>query len=293
MTYEEQIERLITISKNKPLLPETFVPWAVQPRADELYLPENLTSLYGMKEYDLLTPQQKIELGKHEVVQVMYSYAWSEALFCMFMNRYILSLNTNSIEYRFLLRELIEEFRHQEMFGQAITQLKGEPILPTFIHRILGTQHVKFMPVDIVFLSCLAVEIMADRYGSCIRKDTNVYEVLQKVSELHNIEEARHILFTKKFMATRTAKAGFVKRTMYSYIILLNIYFMRTMYIKREIYDRIGLKDTGRLYKKAYRNYKKNFGEQCLDEIISFVHEINGFNWATRWAWRTFLKAKV
>ena len=94
-------------------------------------------------------------------------------------------------------------------------------------------------------------------------------------------------------MATRTAKAGFIKRTMYSYIILLNIYFMRTMYIKREIYDRIGLKDTKRLYKKAYLNYKKNFGEQCLDEIISFVNEINGFNWATRWAWRTFLKAKV
>jgi hypothetical protein len=71
-----------------------------------------------------------------------------------------------------------------------------------------------------------------------------------EVSELHNIEEARHILFTKKFMATRTAKAGFIKRTMYSYIILLNIYFMRTMYIKREIYDRIGLKDTG-VYTKS------------------------------------------
>ena len=110
------------------------------------------------------------------------------------------------------------------------------------------------------FISCLAVEMMADQYGDRLRKDPNVYPVLQKISELHNIEEARHILFTKKLLQQYTSKAGFIKRSIYSYIILLNICFMRSLYVKKEIFERIGCSDSAALYKKAFRNYKKKFG---------------------------------
>ncbi len=293
MTYLEQIERLIHISKHKPLLPEDFIPWNVPAKHDEAYLPLQLVSLQGLPEYEALTDTQKRELGRHEVVQVMYSYAWSEALFCLFMNRYILTLKTHSVEYRFLLRELIEEFRHQEMFNQAIENLQGDAILPTRIHHFLGLATVRFFPPDVVFISCLAVEMMADLYGDHIRKGSNIFPVLRKVSELHNIEEARHILFTKLFLKKHTAKAGYLKRTVYSYIVLMNIYFMRSLYVKKEIFERIGCADSNAVYKKAFRNYKEKFGANCLDDIKQFVTEFNGFNGATRWAWRYFLKTKV
>ena len=91
MTYEEQIERLISISKNKPLLPENFVPWNTPVLPADHFLPEDLVSVHGLPEYEQLTDQQCRDIGRHEVVQVMFSYAWSEALFCLFMNRYLLS----------------------------------------------------------------------------------------------------------------------------------------------------------------------------------------------------------
>ena len=293
MTYPEQIERLIQISKNKPLLPESFIPWDIPVKAGEQFLPTQLVSLHGLPEYDLLTEQQKLDLGRHEVVQAMYSYAWTEGLFCMFMNRYIFSLKTQSVEYRFLLRELIEEFRHQEMFTKAIEQLNGDALLPSGTHKFLGLSTVRLLPSDVVFMSCLAVEMFADQYGDQLRKDPGIFPMLKKVSELHNIEEARHILFTKMLLKRYTSKAGFIKRCVYSYVILMNIYFMRSLYVKKEIFDRIGCTNSGALYKKAFKNYKKKFGAYCLDDIKSFVSEINGFNWATRWAWRIFLKTKV
>jgi hypothetical protein len=289
----QEVERLIKISKEKPLLPETFVPWGILPTADDEFLPEKLNSLAGLPLYDTMTPAQKTELGRHEAVQVMYSYGWSEALFCLFMNRYILTLQSDNVEYRFLLRELIEEFRHQEMFAQAIAHLNGKPIKPTRLHNMLGQFTVKFMPVDAVFMSCLAVEMIADLYGNHMRKGPRVYPVLQKVAELHNIEEGRHIHFTKGFLKRYTDKAGYVKKSFYSYLILFNVLFMRTLYVKKEIFARIGLENPDAVFKMATQNYKYKFGQECLKTIVQFVDEWGGFNKTTRWAWRFFLKANV
>src|SRR4051812_20096241 len=108
-TYE--IERLIKISLEHPLLPETYVPWKDDPLETDVFLPEKLNSLEGLALYNDLSPLQKLDLGRHEAVQVMFSYGWGEQLFCLFMNRYILDIPPHHAEHRFLLRELIEEYR--------------------------------------------------------------------------------------------------------------------------------------------------------------------------------------
>ncbi|MGZ3778891.1 MAG: diiron oxygenase [Mucilaginibacter sp.] len=288
-----EIERLIRISREKPLMPETYIPWQLEPQPDEIFLPELLTSLFGLEVYDMLTPAQKLELGRHEVVQVIASYAWGECLFCLFMTRHILTLPLNDVRHRFLLRELIEEFRHQEMFGQAIAKLGGEPIGQTGWHKFLGKFSNKYLPADYLFMGSVAVELVTDVYGNYARKSPDMYPVLKKMFDLHNIEEARHILFTKDLLKTYATKAGYIKRTLYSYVILFNILFVRTMYVKKEIFERIDLENPDRVFKIASKNFKKKFSENCLDDIIEFVDSWKGFNGATRWAWRWILGAKV
>src|SRR6188768_1660530 len=194
------VERLIRISKENPLLPEKFIPWDEDIEEGYHYLGKKLISLEGLPIYETLTPDQKLELSRHEVVQSMYAYAWSEGLFCLFMNRYILTLPPDHIEYRFLLRELIEEFRHQEMFSMAITRLNCEPIKQSRVQNFIGLFTAKYFPADTLFMVSLTLELIADMYGEHIRNDENAYRVLQKVSQLHNIEEARHILFTKNLL---------------------------------------------------------------------------------------------
>ena len=289
----QEIERLIRISKERPLMPETYVPWQLEPVDGDIFLPEILTSLQGLEIYDTLTPEQKLELGRHELVQVIASYAWGECLFCLFMTRHILTLPLDDVEHRFLLRELIEEFRHQEMFGQAIAKLGGKPIKQTGIHKFLGEFSNKYLPADYLFMGSVSVELVTDIYGNHARKSPNIYPVLKKMFDLHNIEEARHILFTKSLLKTYAANAGYIKRTLYSYVILGNILFVRTMYVKKEIYERIGLENPDKLFKLAAKNFKQKFAQKCLDDIIEFVNEWKGFNLATRWAWRLLLGAKV
>ncbi len=289
----QEIERLIKISKERPLMPETYIPWHQEPEADDIFLPEMLTSLHGLEIYNTLTATQKLELGRHELVQVIASYAWGECLFCLFMTRHILTLPLDDVEHRFLLRELIEEFRHQEMFGQTINKLGGKPIKQTGLHKFLGHFSNKYLPADYLFMGSVSVELVTDVYGDYARKSPHIYPVLKKMFDLHSIEEARHIIFTKSLLKTYAAKAGYIKRTLYSYVILFNILFVRTMYVKKEIFERIGLENPDQVFKVAAKNFKQKFSEKCLDDIIEFVDSWRGFNKATRWAWRRVLGAKV
>ena len=288
-----EIERLIKISKEYPLMPETYIPWQLEPAADDIFLPEFLTSLHGLEIYQTLTSDQKLELGRQELVQVIASYSWGECLFCLFMTRHILTLAPDNVEHRFLLRELIEEFRHQEMFGQAITKLGGKPVSQSAAHKFLGMFSNKYLPADYLFMGSVSVELVTDVYGNYARTCPDIYPVLKKMFDLHAVEEGRHIVFTKSLLKTYSEKAGYVKRTLYSYVILFNILFLRTMYVKKEIYERMGLENPKQIYKFAAPNFKKKFSETCLTGIIQFVNSWNGFNGATRWAWRWLLAAKV
>jgi hypothetical protein len=289
----KEVERLIKISREHPLMPETYIPWQDEPGPEHIFLPELLTSLQGMAVYDILTPLQKLELGRHELVQVIASYAWGECLFCLFMTRHLITLPADDVEHQFLIRELIEEFRHQEMFAKAIAKLGGKPIKQTRLHKFFGEFSNKYLPADYLFMGSVAVELVTDVYGNYARRSENIYPVLKKMFDLHNIEEGRHILFTKSLLKTYSSKAGYIKRTLYSFIILFNIYFVRTMYIKQEIYERIGLANAGEVYKQASKHYKDKFGSNCLKDIIKFVDNFKGFNSLTRWAWRRLLSAKV
>src|SRR5664279_5015478 len=111
------IERLTRISIEKPLLPETYIPWSNQRTHEEHFLPENFISIKGLPIYSQVTEDQILEIERHEAVQFMYSYAWSEALGVKFLSREIVKLKSGSAETKFMYREIIEETRHQEMFS--------------------------------------------------------------------------------------------------------------------------------------------------------------------------------
>src|SRR6187549_3948348 len=122
-----KVERLIRLSETHPVLPDEFIPWNRKENQEPL-MPEEIVSLYGHPLFDTLTADQKRELGRHELVQVMYSYAWAEGLACIIFNKRLLSIPPDSVEYRYLVKELIEEFRHQDMFARTIRLLNGNKI---------------------------------------------------------------------------------------------------------------------------------------------------------------------
>lgn len=291
--FESVVERMVQISKEKPLLPEAYVPWADEPDSQTLFLPDKIVSLEGHPLWSTLTRDQQSELGRLESVQVMYSYAWSETLACYFFSRHLLTLNPDSIEYRFLIRELIEEYRHQEMFGMAIRKLQREPVLPTRLHKFFGNFTIRFLPPSMVFMSVLSIELMADIYAKHIRKDPKVYSVMRKTAELHHIEERRHIFYTEEWLKKFTMNAGYIKASLFSLLVMLNIYFIRTLYVQKKFFMQLGVANPEKYYRAALKNYNHKFSEFALQATVDFVQSFNGFNTVTRFFWKWILKVKL
>lgn len=287
------IENMIQVSKEKPLLPETFIPWDYEDKGDETYLPDDLISLSGIAEYQLLDEKQKIDLGKKELAQVMLAYGWSETMACAFFNRRLLKLETHDLEYQFLIRELIEEYRHQGMFCDTIKRIDEHPYTASRIHKWVASMTIKFAPDSIMFLSVLAIEQATDVYGDILRKDKNIHPVIRKVSLLHHIEEARHILYGKLWLKRYTENAGLIRRTIYGAVVIMNLYFMRTMYVRKEIFVEMGLKNPADFYKKAKKNLAIKFGKLCLSETKEYLCSFNGWNSFTRLLAKKLLKINL
>jgi hypothetical protein len=287
------LERLTRISIENPLMPETYIPWEKKPTKEERFLPSNFISVKDLPIYESLSYEQLLEIERHEAVQFMYSYAWSEALGVKFLSREVVKLNALSAETKFMYREIIEETRHMEMFTRGIESLNGKPIPPSGQHFFWSKMSCRYLPNSLMFMAMIAGEFVSDAVGRAVQKDKKVYLVLRKIAELHQIEEGRHIYFAKKYLEDYTKNAGYIKRSIYSIIMALHIYFMITMYVKKEIFERAGIADSKKLYKSARKSYRINFSRNCLQPAIDYVKEFNGFNRLTGFFWKWLLNAEI
>lgn len=283
----EKVERLIDLSNTKALIPDQYVPWSDQ-EEDEMFLPEQLISLAGHPHYETLDDKQKRELSRHELAQVVYSYAWAEGVGCLIFNTRLVGLEPVSLEYKYLIKMSIEEYRHQEMFTRLIEKIKGKTFILPFQHLFM-TWYIKNAPQSHRFLSILTVEIMADTYGNLIRRTKEVFRPVRKVSQLHHIEEGRHIYYTAIWLKHYLDNANFLQRSIYSFLVLSNLLLLKSLYVREEIFEHIGVSNPKYYAKIARKNLHNKFNKHCVADIVSFVRKFNGFNFITRPLWKYLL----
>jgi len=293
LTNEEKINRLIFLSKTHPVLPDEFIPWDATIKDNEVYLPKYLICLAGHPLLDTLTREQTNTLAKMEVAQVMATYAWSESMACLFFNQMLLKVTPTSVEGKYLVSMLIEEFRHQYMFAKVIDKLGVKPEPFSRFHRILSSVSLKVLGPDLNYVMILAVEQVTDIYAKHLRKDPSVYSVLRKTSELHHIEEGRHITYQKICLEKFVQQASFLKRTMMGFTYVLTIWFMRSQYLKKAFFIQLELKEPKKYYDAAIKNYKTLFGIYCLSETIEYAKSIRVINFITKPFWNLILKANL
>jgi hypothetical protein len=293
ITDAEKIDRLIHLSLTHPVMPDEFIPWQDEIKYSEIYLPHYLVSLAGTPLMDKLNKEQTTTLAKLEVAQVMATYAWSESMACLFFNKRLMKVTPTSSEGKYLVNMLIEEFRHQYMFAKAIEKLdvKTQPF--SLFHRILSTWSLKILGTASTYVMILAVEQVTDIYAKHLRQDQKVYSVLRKTSELHHIEEGRHIAYQKICLEKYIEQASYLKKSFFGFTYIFTIWFMRSQYIKKSFFKDLGLAEYPKYYKVAVENYRIIFGKYCLNETLDYAKSIGVVNFITKPFWKLILKANL
>jgi hypothetical protein len=292
MTTNEKIDRLNTLSKSHALLPDEYIPWGRSIEGHEIYLPDFLFSLGGTALERGLTESQTTRLKVLEGAQVMATYAFSEAVGCLFFNELLVKAEPTSAEGKYLVNMITEELRHQYMFTRMIEQMgvKAQPV--PYAHRVLSNLYSRVLGKRTKLLLVLAIEQVADVYAKHFRQSPAVYSVIRKVSELHHIEEGRHMTYQKICLDRFIHNAGFVRRTWFGAMYIFTIWFMRSQYIRKAFFEEVGVSDPKRYYKVAVRNYRKIFAAHCLGECLDYSKSLGHVNFITRPLWRIILKVK-
>ena len=115
---ERTAARLLKSSAEKFYDPDVDVDWSAPPVEGMLYQPEHRTSLYGTHLWDRLTPEQRIELSRHEVASVASNGIWFEVILMQMLLKEIYRGDPTTSHVQYALTEIADECRHSVMFAK-------------------------------------------------------------------------------------------------------------------------------------------------------------------------------
>lgn len=195
---EKTADRLLKSSAKKFYDPEIDIDWAAPLPDGKLFEVEHRCSLYGTHLWDRLSPQQRIDLGRHEVASIASNGIFFEVLLMRMLLKEIYEADPTSRHVQYALTEIADECRHSVMFARYVERT-GAPAYgpPRMVHR-LG----KLLPVlgygPALYGSILVAEEILDRLQRESMADENVQPLVRMVNRIHVLEEARHVTFARE-----------------------------------------------------------------------------------------------
>jgi hypothetical protein len=195
---EKTAERLLNSSADKFYDPEVDIDWEAPLQDGKYYAPDHRISLYGTELWDKMTPEQRVELGKHEVASVASNGIWFEVLLMQMLLKEVYRIDPTTRHAQYALTEIADECRHSMMFARAIEKVGAPAYGPPKILRQLG----KLLPVigygPALYGSILIAEEILDRIQRESMADENVQPLVRMVNRIHVLEEARHVTFARQ-----------------------------------------------------------------------------------------------
>jgi hypothetical protein len=203
---ERTAARLLKSSAEKFYDPDVDIDWSAPPVEGKLYQPEHRVSLYGTPLWDRLSPEQRVELGRHEIASVASNGIWFEVILMQMLLKEVYQGDPTTKHVQYALTEIADECRHSIMFGQAIAQLG----LPAYGPRRTLHSLARLLPVigygPALYGSVLIVEEVLDRLQREAMASEDVQPLIRMVNRIHVLEEARHVTFARQEVATGMPK---------------------------------------------------------------------------------------
>jgi hypothetical protein len=195
---EVTAERLLDSSVRNSYQPDLDVDWDAPLAEGKIFLPEERVSLYGTELWERLTPEQRIELAKHEIGSITSVGLWTEILLMQLLARYASDLDPRSAHTHYALTEIGDETRHAIMFGKGIARLGLPAYGPPRIVRKLSKLFGAVIGGPAMFASVLVVEETTDRLQRSMLDNDDIQPFIRMINRIHVIEEARHVRYARE-----------------------------------------------------------------------------------------------
>lgn len=189
--------RLLKASAEKFYDAEVDIDWESPWVPDKVWFPEHRVSLYGTALWNRLSDEQKIELGKHELVSILSFGIYAENLLSMALLRLNTTGDLVDNKALYALAEVGDESRHSTMFARLILKTGIAPYkLPRGFLSLAKILH--FIPLGpSIQGATLLIEEILDRAQREAMNDERLQPQVRQLMRIHVLEEARHITFAR------------------------------------------------------------------------------------------------
>ena len=181
---EETAQRLLRAAAKRSFDPASDIDWTTPINDDDwFYMPEHRVSLYGTRLWQSMTRRQRIALSRHEVASMAQTGIWFE----------LILMHTD-----WVLTEIADECRHSSMFARLSTTLGGAHHHVSRRGHLLGRILKTIADPPEGFAAILIAEELLDTFQRETMVDEAVHPLVRSVSQLHVVEEARHVKFARE-----------------------------------------------------------------------------------------------
>jgi hypothetical protein len=205
---QELSTRLLGSAAKKSYDPVVDIDWAA-PIPPHLYgLSPEWSTLYGTPLWDGLTEDQRVTLTIHEYCSISGVGIWFECLLMQLVLRDIYGEDPAQPHVQWVLTEIADECRHSVMFARTAETFGAPSYQPPASILRLGKAFVKRFDGPAAYAAILVAEEILDIFQRDLMKDERVQPLTRATSQIHVVEEARHMRFAREEIARRTPELG-------------------------------------------------------------------------------------
>ena len=286
-TDRDQIaDRLLRSTAARGYDPLVDIDWAAPLAEGKAYLLPHRCSLYGTELYQQLSPDQRIELGKHEIVSVASAGIFLEGVLMRMLARLAYRGDPASRHIQYALTELGEETRHTVMFARMIERLGTPCYLPPAYIRRLGALLATTADGPALWGAILIGEEIVDRLQREQVNDESIQPLIRMVSRIHIIEEARHVSFARAELVKSVAKLPSSALPYHRMILARTALVVSRILISPQVYACVGL-DPRLARRTALANpYYRETIRYGGEKVVGFLGEAGLIGHPGTFLWR-------
>ncbi|TSD96594.1 2Fe-2S iron-sulfur cluster binding domain-containing protein [Skermania sp. ID1734] len=201
-TASEKISsRLLKSALKQSYDPWTDIDWDAPLVENAPFLPLHRSTLYGTDLWDEMTPEQRVQLTRHESASIASSGIWFEMILMQLVLRAAYDMDPRTAHMHWALTEIADECHHSIMFGKALARTGMPPHRHSKMFNELGRIFKSITWGPSSYAAILVAEEILDEAQREMMTDETVEPLVRRVSQIHVTEEARHIRFAREQIA--------------------------------------------------------------------------------------------
>lgn len=235
--------RLLKGSSNRSYDPIVDLDFEAPLVDGKYFLPPTVVTLYGTPLWEQMTEEQRIELSRQEMANILSVGIWFENLLNRALLIRLMREDPAAATSHYSLTEMGDECRHMTMFGKVIERTGTRAYGMRRWQR--GVMHVLplVMRGTLLWVITLVGEELFDAMQREIKDDPDLQPIVAQLMTIHVTEEARHIGFARDGIVRRGPIRSRWETWSSANLHGLGGPIFRRLFTNPEMYARAGLAD--------------------------------------------------